>query len=147
MRALVQRVKEARVTVDDECVGEIGQGLLVLHCVEAGDGAEEADFLARKIAKIRIFADADGKTNLSVQDIGGAVLAVSQFTLAAEWRKGNRPGFSRAGDPALAEQLYERFCAALKENGLPVKTGRFAADMDVSLVNDGPFTIWMDTND
>jgi D-tyrosyl-tRNA(Tyr) deacylase len=82
-----------------------------------------------------------------VQDIGGAVLAVSQFTLAAEWRKGNRPGFSRAGDPALAEQLYERFCAALKENGLPVKTGRFAADMDVSLVNDGPFTIWMDTND
>jgi D-tyrosyl-tRNA(Tyr) deacylase len=147
MRALVQRVKEARVTVDDECVGEIGQGLLVLHCVEADDGAEEADFLARKIAKIRIFADADGKTNLSVQDIGGAVLAVSQFTLAAEWRKGNRPGFSRAGDPALAEQLYERFCAALKENGLPVKTGRFAADMDVSLVNDGPFTIWMDTND
>lgn len=147
MRALVQRVKEARVTVDDECVGEIGQGLLVLHCVEAGDGAEEVDFLARKIAKIRIFADADGKTNLSVQDIGGAVLAVSQFTLAAGWRKGNRPGFSRAGDPALAEQLYERFCAALKENGLPVKTGRFAADMHVSLVNDGPFTIWMDTND
>lgn len=147
MRALVQRVKEARVTVDGEVVGAISAGLLVLHCVEAGDSVEEAEFLARKIAKMRIFADADGKTNLSVQDIDGAILAVSQFTLAAEWRKGNRPGFSRAADPALAEQLYDSFCAGLKENGLPLETGRFAAQMDVSLVNDGPFTIWMDTND
>ena len=147
MRVLVQRVKEARVTIDDQSVGEIGQGLLVLHCAEAGDKPEDADFLARKIAKMRIFPDADGKTNLSVQDVGGAVLAVSQFTLAADWRKGNRPGFSRAAEPALAEQLYDDFCAALKENGLPLETGRFAAQMDVSLVNDGPFTIWMDTND
>ena len=145
MRALLQRVKEASVTVDGETVGAIGPGLVVLHCVEQGDGPEQVDYLARKIANLRIFADDAGKTNRSVLDIGGAALVVSQFTLAADWKKGNRPGFSRAAAPDLAEALYNYFCRALEGYGVPVETGRFAASMQVSLVNDGPFTIWMDT--
>lgn len=147
MRALVQRVTSASVSVDGETVGEIGKGLVVLVCAMQGDGVAEADYLAAKIAKLRIFADADGKTNLSIADVSGAVLVVSQFTLAADWRKGNRPGFSRAAPPGEAEALYDHFCAQLGDAGLPVQTGRFAAMMQVSLVNDGPFTIWMDTAD
>ena len=147
MRILLQRVLEATVDVDGQTVGEIGHGLLIFHCVEDGDTAENAAYLAGKIARMRIFPDDDGKTNLSVQDVGGAVLVISQFTLAADWKKGNRPGFSRAAGPALARTLYEGFCDQLAGQGLPVQTGQFAADMKVRLVNDGPFTIWMDSRD
>lgn len=145
MRALVQRVISASVAVDGETVGEIGTGLLVLVCAMRGDGEGEAEYLAGKIAKLRIFADENAKTNLSLDDVGGSVLVVSQFTLAAEWRKGNRPGFSRAAPPEEAERLYDLFCEKLREAGLEVATGRFAAMMQVSMLGDGPFTLWMDT--
>ncbi len=138
---------EAAVSVDGVPVGAIGPGLLVLFCVERDDTPDDADYFARKIAKMRLFADAGGKTNLSVLDINGGVLAVSQFTLAADWRKGNRPGFSNAGDPDAAKALYEHFCAALRAEGVPVEVGIFAADMTVTLSNDGPFTIVMDGRD
>jgi D-tyrosyl-tRNA(Tyr) deacylase len=147
MRALLQRVTEAAVTVEDEVIGRIGPGLLILLCAEHGDTEEDARFLAGKIAKMRIFADDAGKTNLSVLDVNGAALVVSQFTLAADWRKGNRPGFSRAAASDVAKALYEQFCTLLAGEGVPVQTGRFAASMQVSLVNDGPFTIWMDSRD
>lgn len=147
MKALLQRVSRASVTVDGEIVGEIGPGLLILLCAVNGDGVAEAEYLAGKIARLRIFADAEGKTNLSVRDVGGSVLVVSQFTLAADWRKGNRPGFSAAARPDQAEAIYEDFCRLLAAEGVPVATGRFAADMEVELVNDGPFTIWMDTGE
>lgn len=145
MRALVQRVTSASVEVEGETVGKIGTGLLVLVCAMQGDSAAEADYLAGKISRLRIFADENAKTNLSIHDVGGKVLVVSQFTLAAEWRKGNRPGFSRAAPPLEAENLYNRFCENLRDAGLEVSTGRFAAMMQVSLVGDGPFTLWMDT--
>lgn len=145
MRALIQRVSRANVTVECETVAEIGEGLLVLICAIEGDGEDVVDRLAIKISKLRIFPDAGGKTNLSVQDVGGAALVVSQFTLAASWRKGNRPGFSRALEPGLGEALYDRFAAALAATGVPVAKGVFGAEMKVSLVNDGPFTIWMDS--
>lgn len=146
MRVLVQRVSEANVRVGDETVAGIGPGLLLFICAMDDDGEEEAAFLARKIARLRIFADDAGKTNLSLSDVAGAVLVVSQFTLAAEWRKGNRPGFSRAAEPLAGEALYERFCDLLAAEGVPVQKGRFGALMEVSLVNDGPFTIWMDSD-
>ena len=145
MKALLQRVSEARVTEDDRVLGAIGPGLLVLLGVEHGDGAAEADLLARKTAALRIFEDAAGKMNRSVLDIGASAMVVSQFTLAAELRRGNRPSFSAAAAPDTAELLYERFCAALREAGVPVATGRFAARMAVRLVNDGPVTIWLDS--
>ncbi len=145
MKALLQRVSEAGVAVDGEEIGAIGRGLLVLLCVEPGDAAEAADFLARKIAAMRIFPDEAGRMNRSVADIGGSVLAVSQFTLAADLKRGNRPGFTGAAHPDLAVPLYEHFCAAVRALGVPVATGRFGADMAVRLVNDGPVTIWMDT--
>jgi D-tyrosyl-tRNA(Tyr) deacylase len=145
VKALLQRVSEARVTVGDELVGEIGPGLLVLLCAEEGDGREEADFLARKTANMRIFADAAGKMNRSVRDVGGSVLVVSQFTLCADTRRGNRPGFTGAAPPAEAEELCARFCAGVADQGIAVRTGRFAAQMAVQLVNDGPVTIWLDT--
>lgn len=147
MKIVLQRVLNASVEVDGETVGAIGPGLLALFCTERQDTETDADFFARKIAKLRIFADADGKTNLSVRDIGGAVLAVSQFTLAADWRKGNRPGFSGAGEPEVAKALYVRFCETLRDEGVAVETGIFAAAMKVSLVNDGPFTLMMDSRD
>jgi D-tyrosyl-tRNA(Tyr) deacylase len=147
MRALLQRVTEAAVTVEGETVGAIGSGLLVLLCAEHGDTEDDARYIAGKIARMRLFADEADKTNLSVLDVRGSALVVSQFTLAAEWRKGNRPGFSRAAAPEAARALYERFCALLAAEGVPVETGRFAAAMQVSLVNDGPFTIWMDSKD
>lgn len=147
MRALLQRVTEAAVVVDDETVGTIGPGLLVLLCAEHGDTEDEARYFAGKIARMRLFPDEAGKTNLSVLDGKGSALVVSQFTLAADWRKGNRPGFSRAAAPDVAKALYERFCALLADEGVPVETGRFAASMTVSLVNDGPFTIWMDSRE
>lgn len=146
MKALLQRVSRASVTTAKECAGEIGSGLLVLLCVEPDDTEKEAMFLAEKITALRIFSDPDGKMNLSVQDVGGSILAISQFTLAAQWRKGNRPGFSAAAPPGLANELYEVFCQNIRNLGIPVETGVFGEHMDVALVNDGPITIWMDTN-
>ena len=146
MRALIQRVSEASVTVEGEVVGEIGQGLLVLICAMQGDGEAQADKLAAKIAKLRIFQDDAGKMNRSVRDMGGSVLVVSQFTLAADTRSGNRPGFSTAAAPAEGERLYEYFADRVAAEGLPTAKGRFGADMKVRLLNDGPVTIWMDTD-
>ncbi len=146
MKALLQRVSEASVGLDGETIAAIGQGLLVLVCTEREDGEAQADFFARKIANIRLFADADGKTNLSILDVGGEALVISQFTLAADWRKGNRPGFSRVADPETAEKHYEYFCKKLAAEGVPVKTGKFRSHMAVNLVNDGPMTLWMDSN-
>jgi len=147
LKLLLQRVTEAAVDIDGACVGRIGPGLLVLVCAEPGDTDEDAAYLARKVALMRIFSDDEGKMNRSVADIGGAVLSVSQFTLAARWKKGNRPGFSDAAGPELGARLYDCFCDALRAEGLPVETGRFGTEMKVSLVNDGPVTIWMDSRD
>ena len=144
MRALIQRVSEARVTVEGAVLGEIGPGLLVLVCAMQGDTEAQADKLAAKIAKLRIFKDEADRMNLSVRDVSGAALVVSQFTLAAE-TKGNRPGFSTAAAPDAGKRLYEHFAATLQDEGVPVATGRFGADMKVSLINDGPVTIWLDT--
>ncbi|MBL4690045.1 MAG: D-tyrosyl-tRNA(Tyr) deacylase [Rhodospirillales bacterium] len=147
MRALLQRVSEASVAVDGETLSEIGAGLVVFVCAEKGDGEAGVETFARKIANMRLFADADGKTNLSILDVAGAALIVSQFTLAAEWRKGNRPGFSAAADPETAQRLYEYFCQRLAGEGVAVKTGKFRAHMAVRLINDGPMTIWMDSGE
>lgn len=145
MRALVQRVQSASVTVDSEISGQIGPGLLVLVCAMQDDTDDLADWLAQKIAKLRIFQDDAGKMNRSLLDIGGSALVVSQFTLAAD-TKGNRPGFSRAAPPERGRDLYEKFSAALTASGIPVANGIFGADMKVALVNDGPVTIWLDTD-
>jgi D-tyrosyl-tRNA(Tyr) deacylase len=144
VRALVQRVSEASVLVDGAVAGEIGPGLLVLVCAMAGDDDARPRALAGRIAKLRIFRDEEGRMNRSVRDIGGAVLVVSQFTLAADTSRGNRPGFSTAAPPAEGERLYEAFAQAIADLGLPMATGRFGADMKVSLVNDGPVTIWIE---
>ncbi|WP_323767095.1 D-aminoacyl-tRNA deacylase [Antarctobacter sp.] len=146
MRALIQRVTQARVEVGGATIGEIGPGLLVLICAMQGDTEATADKLAAKIAKLRIFKDDDDRMNRSVLDIRGAALVVSQFTLAADTSRGNRPGFSTAAPPEEGERLYEYFANALQQQGPPVATGRFGADMAVSLTNDGPITIWMDTD-
>ncbi|MFP7571865.1 D-aminoacyl-tRNA deacylase [Marivita sp. S2033] len=145
MRALVQRVSKASVTVDDAEIGHIGTGLLVLICAMQGDTEAEADKLAAKIAKLRIFKDAEGRMNLSVKDIEGSALIVSQFTLAADTSRGNRPGFSTAASPQDGERLYEYFADQVTHQGIPVAKGRFGADMKVGLINDGPVTIWMDS--
>lgn len=144
MRALIQRVREAQVRVDGARIGQTGPGLLILICAMGGDTPEQADALAAKIAKLRIFKDAAGKMNLSLLDIGGSALVVSQFTLAADTSRGNRPGFSTAAPPAEGEALYLRFAAALAALGPKVETGQFGADMEVSLINDGPVTIWIE---
>lgn len=146
MRALLQRTSGARVRVDGEVVGEIGAGLVVLLGVGPADTEDVADALARRVTELRIFDDAEGRTNLSLVDVGGAVLVVSQFTLYADTRRGRRPGFTGAAAPELAEHLYLRFAAALRDLGVEVATGRFGALMEVELVNDGPFTIWLDTD-
>ena len=145
MRALVQRVTEARVSVGGAVIGETGPGLMILVCAMAEDGEAEALKLAAKIARLRIFRDDAGRMNRSVLDVAGSALVISQFTLAADTSRGNRPGFSAAAPPETGEALYQRFAAALQSEGVPVATGRFGADMAVSLVNDGPVTIWMDT--
>ncbi|SIS82353.1 D-tyrosyl-tRNA(Tyr) deacylase [Roseivivax lentus] len=145
MRALLQRVTEARVEVGGAVVGEIGPGLLILVCAMQGDDDAMAERLAAKVAKLRMFRDAEGKTNLSLTDTGGAALVVSQFTLAANTRRGNRPGFSRPAPPDEGERLYHHFAAALQAASIRVATGRFGAEMQVHLVNDGPMTIWLDT--
>src|SRR6056297_1859137 len=144
MRALLQRVSHASVTVEGEVIGQTGPGLLVLICAMQGDGEAQADQLAAKIAKLRIFTDEAGKMNRSVRDVGGSALVVSQFTLAADTSRGTRPGFSGAATPEEGRRLCERFAEALTGEGVPVETGRFGADMQVSLVNDGPVTIWLE---
>ena len=144
MRALIQRTSGASVSVDGEVVGEIGSGLVIFVCAMRGDTEAESEWLARKVVKLRIFRDDEGRMNRSVQDVGGSALIVSQFTLAAETR-GNRPGFSTAAAPEDGERLYEHFKAQVHEHGVPVSSGRFGAEMKVSLVNDGPVTIWLDT--
>ena len=144
MRALIQRVSEAAVRVDGEIVGEIGPGLLVLVCAMEGDAEANADTLAAKISKLRIFKDDADKMNRSLLDTGGAALVVSQFTLAADTSRGNRPGFSTAARPDEGERLYDYFADQLRGHGIEVAQGRFGADMKVSLVNDGPVTIWME---
>ena len=146
MRALVQRVSRASVTVEETITGEIGPGLLILICAMQGDTEADADKLASKIARLRIFRDDAGRMNRSVQDTGGAALVVSQFTLAADTSRGNRPGFSSAAPPADGEHLYEHFAEQLRQLGIATAQGRFGADMQVALVNDGPVTIWIDSN-
>ncbi len=145
MRAVVQRVSSAAVEVAGETVGQIDQGLLVLLGVEQEDGQDDVVWLAGKIARLRIFEDSDGKMNLSLQDIRGSALVVSQFTLHGDCRKGNRPSFVRAAPPELAIPLYERFVLELRGYDLPVQTGRFQAQMNVSLVNAGPVTLMLDS--
>jgi D-tyrosyl-tRNA(Tyr) deacylase len=140
----LQRVSRASVSVDGAVVGEVGPGLLILLCAMQGDSEAQADRLAAKIAKLRIFKDAAGKMNLSVKEAGNAALIVSQFTLAADLR-GNRPGFSYAASPEEGKRLYEYFSDRIAAEGIAVSNGIFGADMDVSLNNDGPVTIWMDT--
>ena len=144
MRALLQRTTGARVRVGGEIVGEIGAGLVVLLGVGPDDDEGTADAMARRVTELRIFDDEAGRTNLSLVDVAGAVLVVSQFTLYADTRRGRRPGFTGAAAPELAERLYLRFAAALRGLGVEVATGQFGAVMAVALVNDGPFTIWLD---
>ena len=147
MRALLQRVTRAEVRVGGDAIGEIGRGLVVLVGVGPDDDDAVADGLARQVAELRIFADDDGRTNLSLLDVEGGALVVSQFTLFADTHRGRRPGFSGAAPPDQAERLYERFAGALSALGITVATGRFGASMAVELVNDGPFTIWLDTSE
>ncbi|QQA43661.1 D-aminoacyl-tRNA deacylase [Pelagovum pacificum] len=144
MRALLQRVTRASVTVGGERIAEIGPGLLILACAMQGDGDDLPAKLAGKIAKMRIFEDEAGKMNRSLLDTGGEALVVSQFTLAADTSRGNRPGFSTAAPPAEAERLYLALAEELRKLGPEVQTGRFGADMKVELLNDGPVTIWLD---
>lgn len=146
MRAVVQRVTSARVDIDGQAVGAIDRGLLILLGVGHDDTEEQAERLWSKISRLRIFEDADGKTNLSLADVSGEVLVVSQFTLFANCKKGNRPSFTEAGAPDEANRLYEWFVERARRDVPRVETGSFGAYMDVSLVNDGPFTLWLDTD-
>jgi D-tyrosyl-tRNA(Tyr) deacylase len=145
VRAVLQRVSRASVSVDGATVGEIGPGLMILVCAMQGDTEAQADKLAAKIAKLRIFKDDQGKMNLSVKEAGNAALIVSQFTLAADLR-GNRPGFSPAASPDEGKRLYDHFTTRIAAEGIAVQTGIFGADMDVDLLNQGPVTIWLDTD-
>lgn len=144
MRALIQRVSEGRVSIAGEVVGEIGQGWVVLLGVGQHDLPEDADWLAQKIVELRVFNDEAGKFNQSLEDVGGAVLVVSQFTLYADARKGRRPSFTASAPPERAIPLYEHFIAQLRARGRTVATGRFGADMQVEIHNDGPVTIWLE---
>jgi D-tyrosyl-tRNA(Tyr) deacylase len=147
MRAVMQRVRRARVTVGEEVVGEIGLGLLVLLGVSRDDSAEDAAKLAQKTVSLRLFADADDKMNLSIADVCGSVLVVSQFTLYGDCRKGRRPSFVNAAPPEIAVPLYEAYVNGIKAEGIPTATGRFGAMMNVELVNDGPVTLILDTKE
>ncbi|MCH5273754.1 MAG: D-tyrosyl-tRNA(Tyr) deacylase [Lachnospiraceae bacterium] len=144
MKFVIQRVTKASVTVDGKCIGAIGRGFMVLIGVGAEDTKEVADKYVKKLLGLRIFEDEQGKTNLSLKDVNGELLLVSQFTLYADCRKGNRPSFICAGAPALAEELYEYIADCCRREGYPVQTGEFGADMKVELLNDGPFTIVLD---
>lgn len=143
MIGLLQRVKNASVTVNEQVIGAVKQGLLVLVCAEKGDSAEQCEKLAKKVLAYRIFEDKNGKMNKSVSDIGGEILIVSQFTLAADTAKGLRPSFTPAADPETGKRLYEHFIEKIKESGLKTETGQFGANMQVALINDGPVTIWL----
>lgn len=145
MRCLIQRASEASVSVDGQVIGQIGPGLVILVCAMQDDTEAEAKALAGKVSKLRIFRDEQDRMNRSVLDTGGAALVISQFTLAADTSRGNRPGFSSAARPEQGEALYRAFGRFLSELGVPVETGRFGADMKVHLINDGPVTIWIDT--
>ena len=145
MRAVIQRVSRASVTVDGKVNGSIGRGVLVFLGVGKDDTQADIDFIADKIANLRIFEDDSGRMNLSVTDIGGAVLLISQFTLFGDCRKGRRPDFTAAGAPDMANQLYEQTIAAVKAKGVPVETGVFAAHMDIDSINDGPVTLILDS--
>jgi len=144
LRALLQRVKQSRVTVDGKTLAEIGHGLVILLGIGHGDGEEQARFLAEKIATLRIFEDEQGKSNLSILDVGGEALVVSQFTLYADTRKGRRPSFTDAALPENAAPLVERFAGLLRQHGIPTKMGEFGAHMLVEIHNDGPVTIWLE---
>ena len=145
MKAVIQRVSRAKVSIEGAVRGEVGRGLLVLLGVAAGDGSGDAAFIAGKVGRLRIFPDDRGLMNRSVADIGGAILAVSQFTLLGDARKGNRPSFGRAAEPALAERLYREVVDGLRSTGIEVQTGEFSAMMEVELVNDGPVTIILES--
>jgi len=147
MRALLQRVTDASVTVEGEVIGEIGAGFLILVCAMPDDTTATAEALALKVSKLRLFKDDAGKMNLSLAQTGGAALVVSQFTLAADTSRGTRPGFSYAAKPDVAKTLYLHFAEALCGLNIPVQTGEFGANMSVALTNDGPVTIWLDTED
>ncbi len=147
MRTVIQRVSSASVSIDGRTVGAVGTGFLILLGVTHGDGEREADYLAAKCAALRVFRDSEDKMNLSLKDVGGGALVVSQFTLYGDCRKGNRPAFVAAARPETAVPLYQRFIQKLREAGVPVETGEFGADMEVSLCNDGPVTILMDTDE
>ena len=147
MRAVIQRVSEASVTIDEQVVGKIGRGFMILLGIHEEDTQEDADYLIRKIPLLRVIEDAGGKMNQSLQDVGGSVLSVSQFTLYADTKKGNRPSFVKAARPETAIPLYEYFNEGLRKAGLVVETGEFGGDMDVALINDGPVTILFDTRD
>lgn len=144
MKVLVQRVSESRVTVAGEQIGAIGRGVLALVGIECADDDAVVERMVRKLIGLRLFADDQGKMNLDLRDVSGAVLAVSQFTLAADTSRGRRPGFSRAAGPEEGLRLYQRFVASLRQEGVTVATGRFGADMQVSLINDGPVTFMLE---
>lgn len=147
MRVLIQRVSEASVTINNRVHGKIDRGLLLFVGIEHDDTTEDIDWLVKKISQLRIFADSEGKMNLSVQDVNGSALVISQFTLHASTKKGNRPSYIRAARPEIAVPLYEQFIQSLANENVPVETGEFGADMKVQLINDGPVTIWIDSRD
>jgi len=144
MRALLQRVSSGKVTVDDQIIAQIGNGLVILLGIGQDDGEEQAAYLAEKVATLRIFEDQQGKTNLSILDVGGEVIVVSQFTLYADTRKGRRPSFINAGHPEMAAPLVAHFAELLRRHGVPTQTGQFGAHMKVEIHNDGPVTIWLE---
>lgn len=145
MRALIQKVSRAEVSVSGQTIGAIGTGLLVFLGVADDDTEEDLSYLLRKIIHLRIFEDENDKMNLSLQDVGGSILAVSQFTLFASTKKGNRPSFTQAGEPEFSRRMYEKFIEGCRKAGVPTECGRFGAHMEVALVNDGPVTIWIDS--
>ena len=145
MRVVLQRVSHASVTVDEEIIGKIQRGFLLLVGVTHDDAIEDMEYLVRKIVQMRIFEDEEGKLNRSIQDIGGEILSVSQFTLYADTKKGNRPSFSKAAPGDVAIEMFDQFNGLLRETGIPVETGQFGADMKVELLNDGPVTILLDS--
>ena len=147
MRAVIQRVKSAKLTINEDTYASINTGFLILVCVVDGDTQKEVKSLAKKIANLRIFADENGKMNKNLTDIHGACLIVSQFTLAADCKKGNRPSFVNAAKPEVAKDLYNQFINEFEQLGIETRTGQFGADMQINLINDGPVTIWLDTND
>ncbi|MCR5743251.1 MAG: D-tyrosyl-tRNA(Tyr) deacylase [Lachnospiraceae bacterium] len=147
MRFVIQRVKHASVTVDGEVIGKVGTGFMVLIGVSGNDTEAIADKMVKKLLGLRIFEDGDGKTNLSLTDVGGELLLISQFTLYADCKKGNRPSFIRAGAPDMAEAMYEYIIGKCRESGIGVETGSFGADMKVELLNDGPFTVLLDSDE